>query len=776
MNLKKYSLIFAIAAISVLLSGCVSVPGPSAPAISFGTLSPVEGQNVSVTVTSHDSYSNLTAELSVDGNSLSLSGVNGTYFATWTAVKGNHVFDATVTDSYGNSVSTTKALNVGVPNPPSFTQISWNPTNPKGGDSVKFSFSATSQVGIKNLNSWIDSTPLTVSNLGNSTYSATWSAVPGLHTVKLTATDSNGNASTTYVKMDVAPYPYPKITDFSWTPQYPTTADKNLIFTLSGYDPNGFIPSISVDGNPLYVTPVSTTSTDSFAALWTIVPGYHEVKVGLTDMNGWNTESVYHIAVTPQSGTMQIVLGSIPQTIDHGATMAISAVVYNYYPPMKKIWLYLDGYLLNTFSSTDTIKYTLSPSDGTHQIVVKAEDGVGMTAEATKTFTVSYDPESYLPKIESSFTPDATVGDTKILSARATATAPDGRITKVTFLDMITSKLIGETSSGSNGIYSVPWTPKEAGRVPILITAVDSNDMVASTVVGVTVAPVTINDGAPIIYPMFNSTIRQSSKVTLAASVVSKSKLAEVKMWVDDLPLTPSKDASGIYSITWIADATGTHVFKTYAEDVYGKAATSDFYFYVYSGNLPELVSKVNPDSVYIGGEVTLSATVVKSTYPINGIDFYVDDSLVGSSYSSPYTMEWKTKTEGAHTFTAEAIDTYGNKGYSSSPFTVYRDTTPPNISLSLPATAATDENVGITINSSDGESGVKSVKIEIFSSADPQPYPDILPIFSQTYDNPVHSFTVDFMPTKAATYTVYGTAEDRAGNSKKVSHTLSVK
>ncbi len=763
-------LIIAVALLSVILSGCLSVPGPSIPAISFSPSNPVAGQSVRVIVQSSDLYSNFDCSLSVDGQPITLYGTNDIFWGNWIAQNGSHTFTATVTDSYNHSAFISKTINVCLPNPPSIYNISISPANSNGGQILTLTFSSTSVIGIQSISALLDSQPLSITQMSN-TYISTFTAIPGNHIIKITSTDTMGTSSSTSVSFQVANYPYPVIKSISWSPQYPTINTPSVIFKITGYDPLGFTSSVYIDNMPVQTT---TISSQTSVATWMVVPGNHTVNVVLTDPAGWYNEKTYHIAVTPQAQNMFIVLGISPQQISQNGTATISAVVYNYYPPMQRIWLYMDNTLVYTVSATDTLKYTFMPPIGIHRMMVIAQDGVGMEASAVSTLNVTYNPSIYPPQINVAFTPQATIGVAKILTLRAIATAPGAVISNVTFEDMISNTQIGNTTVGNNGLYAISWIPDETGNVPILIRVTDSNGIQSATIVNVKVSPNYVNGNSPLIYPIFNSTIEQSSMVTFAASVVSHAQIREIDMWIDGVPITPSKSATGLYWIKWIASATGTHLFKVYAQDIYGGAATADFYFYVYPGALPQMLAYATPVSVYVGGNITLGATVLKSESAINYVNFYVDNVEIGSSYYPPYKITWKAQSAGSHTLTVEAVNIYGQKGYASTYFNIFKDTIPPTLQLSVQSTASTGQTVPITVNASDSISGINYIQIQIYSSSAPQPYPGIVPIILKNFSSP--NFTFDWIPTQVATYTIYAIAYDNADNSTKNSAMLDVK
>ncbi|BBJ27886.1 Ig-like domain-containing protein [Athalassotoga saccharophila] len=758
--------------LSILLAGCMNFSGPEMPSISFSPSNFVAGQTVKITVQSNDLYSNLTCALSIDGQTLQITGTNDTFIATWTAVSGVHTIVATVTDSYNHSSSNSKIIDVSLPYPPKIYNISISPSNPQGGQIMSFTFSSTSQIGLSSEEVSLDSHPLPVIAISPSTFLSTSTITPGNHTISINVSDKIGTTSSTSIYFTASNYPYPQIKNVSWTPQYPSISNSYVTFKVSGYDPIGFTPYITVDDLPLNVAPSSSSST-TYVATWTVVAGYHTVNVILKDSLGWFNEKTYHIAVTPQTNNMVIEAGITPSNIQHGQSATITAVVYNYYPPMKTIRLYIDGGLVYTAYSTDTLTYRFNPSDGFHTVTIVANDNFEMQSTSFN-FNVSYNPKSYPPYLSATFTPYATTGIPKILTVKTYATAPGASIQFVNFYNILNSSSIGSVSSGNNNMYAISWTPDKAGVIPIRIESVDSNNTISSTIVNLNVLPNYINNYGPIIYPYISSLVEQSDFVTFGASVLSQSKIANVEMWIDNIPLTPSKSATGLYTINWIASATGTHLFKVYAQDILGRSSTSNFYFYVYPGTLPEIQAFATPVSIYLGGQITLGSTVIQSSAAINYVNFYVDGNEIGSVSAPPYILRWTPQVQGSHTLMVEAVNAYGKKGYSSAYFNVFKDTTPPNLEISAPSTASTNSTIHISARATDLISGINYLELQIYSSIDPQPYPNLIPIVVKNFKS--NAFEFDWQPTGSATYTIYVMAYDNAGNMTKRTSIITVK
>ncbi len=759
MNLKfKYTLlVIVVVGMVFLLSGCMGVPAPTKPRIVFHPSMPFVGQDVIINVISEDDYSSLSYSLSIDGKILPERSPS---VFEWKATLGLHTFVATVTDTYNHSVSTTSTLTIKSPPPPSVEKITWYPSSPIGGENVEFVLNATSVVGVSDAEMKIDGNALRVFKQGIS-YIATWTAVPGDHALDITLKDANDQKSSTRTVINVGPYPYPKIMSFTWTPQKPSLNDRNVTFKVVGVDPTGFYATIYVDGQEL---PTKLEASNTAIATWTVSAGYHLVKVRLEDSKGWYVERTAYVPIQPLQSDLAVQIGINPIHPKHGDEVTVKAYASDSYAPIQNLILFIDG-VEEMRVATNTLSFTFHPSDGNHEITVKAVDELNAKASSNFFFNVKFNPAMYPPEVRVEFTQTATVGIAKLLSVYATATAPDAHVTKVYYDDLVASHRIGQSTSCSNGIFSMAWVPKEAGYIPIMVTACDSYGSLSSTVVMVKVSPKIVNGSAPLIKPEFSSLIKESSKVELCASVTSRYSLQKVETWVDDVPLTPFRNSNGLYCVSWIAQATGTHTFKVFAEDVYGHQASETFYFYVYPGKLPLSKLELNSTKFYVGQTLTATADVIKASVEIDHVDFYIDGKLVSSSYVPPYVVNVKTKNVGVHTLTAKVVDVYGNIGYSQANYRVVRDETPPVLIVSAPSNVASGEKVTINITTFDRETKVKEMEVDLYSSKAPRPYPDVIPIISKTYSYPSTQTSFTFIAASRTVYEVHITSEDISGN-----------
>jgi hypothetical protein len=117
-------------------------------------------------------------------------------------------------------------------------------------------------------------------------------------------------------------------------------------------------------------------------------------------------------------------------------------------------------------------------------------------------------------------------------------------------------------------------------------------------------------------------------------------------------------------------------------------------------------------------GTVTVSATA-SDNVGVVGVQFQLDGANLGAELAaSPYNFSWNTATatNGAHTLTAIARDAAGNRTTSAaiSVTTNNLDTTPPTVSITAPANAATVAGtITVSANASDNV-GVVGVQFQL--------------------------------------------------------------
>jgi hypothetical protein len=136
------------------------------------------------------------------------------------------------------------------------------------------------------------------------------------------------------------------------------------------------------------------------------------------------------------------------------------------------------------------------------------------------------------------------------------------------------------------------------------------------------------------------------------------------------------------------------------------------------SDTTPPTVSITAPaNATTVSGSVTVSATA-SDNVGVVGVQFLLDGVNLGTEdTTSPYSATWNTTTasNGSHTLTARARDAAGNSVSASVTVTVNNpDTTPPTVSITAPANAATVlGTITVSANASDAN-GVAGVQFQL--------------------------------------------------------------
>jgi hypothetical protein len=118
------------------------------------------------------------------------------------------------------------------------------------------------------------------------------------------------------------------------------------------------------------------------------------------------------------------------------------------------------------------------------------------------------------------------------------------------------------------------------------------------------------------------------------------------------------------------------------------------------------------------GQQVTAVTTVQVSATDnigVSRVELYLDNALLGTDTSAPYSFNWNTdaSSEGAHTLQAKAYDSSNNAGTSAAiTVNVKHDVTPPAVSITSPANGATvNGTVAVQVSATDNV-GVTQVEL----------------------------------------------------------------
>ncbi|MFT5759765.1 MAG: chitinase [Alteromonadaceae bacterium] len=163
--------------------------------------------------------------------------------------------------------------------------------------------------------------------------------------------------------------------------------------------------------------------------------------------------------------------------------------------------------------------------------------------------------------------------------------------------------------------------------------------------------------------------------VNIAVSVTDEDSLvANVQFYINSQKLT--LDDSKPYQFTWLATA-GTHKLNVIATDATGLTGAQEITLLVIGDTIPPVVTITSPtadDNILVGDTIELNASASDSDGSITIVSFYLDDAIIATDTSSPYSVNW-TATKGIHKLKAKAEDSDNATTFSTEmTFTVEED------------------------------------------------------------------------------------------------------
>ncbi|MBK8806282.1 MAG: glycoside hydrolase family 11 protein [Bacteroidales bacterium] len=209
---------------------------------------------------------------------------------------------------------------------------------------------------------------------------------------------------------------------------------------------------------------------------------------------------------------------------------------------------------------------------------------------------------------------------------------------------------------------SVKGIQLEAG-VQIIRVTIGATDYVNLNKMTFTAQSVNVAPVLAITAPAANATITAGDKVTISATATSeKSTISKVEFFVNDALV--GSDAATPYSFDWTAGAAGTYTIKVTATDAVGDKTSATVSVVVSNVVLP-VVTITGPAAgaaYFVGDKVTIAANATSANSTISKIDVSVNDVVVGSDATAPYSFEWTAVAVGTQTIKVTATDANGNK------------------------------------------------------------------------------------------------------------------
>ena len=483
--------------------------------------------------------------------------------------------------------------------------------------------------------------------------------------------------------------------------------------------------------------------------------GPHTFVSKAYDVNGnvgTSTPAVFDADNTPPAASVTAPSNGAVVT---GSALTISANATDS-SGIQKIDFYADGTLVGTDTSAPfTANWnTVNVPDGQHSLYVVATDTPGNSATSA---AVSVTVDHLGPTVAITNPVNGAV-ITGIVNL-AVNVFDGGGVQKVQYY-RDSSVLLGTSSSAP---YSFGWDTTAVTQGSHTLFAV-ATDLAGNTATSATIS-VTIDRSAPTISmtaPSNNATVTGTA-VTISATASDNTGVSKVDFYRDSNVLLGT-DTTSPYGISWNTTSvtSGAHPLTAVVTDLAGNTKTSSI-VNVSVDNAPPSVSLSAPaNNAYVTGTFAVSAAATDNV-AITKVEFYLDNVLLTTDTSSPYTFNWNstTVTQGAHIWQAIAQDGAGFRTTSATT-AITVDNTAPTVAITSPANgAAILPNAIVNIDASASDNfGV--VKVEFYVGTTLK-----CTITSAPYT------CVWQVPNQRANFTLKATAYDVAG--KTATHTISV-
>lgn len=351
--------------------------------------------------------------------------------------------------------------------------------------------------------------------------------------------------------------------------------------------------------------------------------------------------------------------------------------------------------------------------------------------------------------------PSATYGGNGEVSVEAGAAAGGNPLTGDNFVATITFKTL--TSSGTANLSFGNGTQLlESTNFTNLLSA---SDMYGASFTVDTTAP-----SVSVTSPANNASIARGTTATITVSASDNSSVNAVDVLIDGVVRTTLTSAPYNYSWNTSSLSLGAHSIQAVARDPYGNTGNSQVVNVQVVDKTAPAISLTSPaNGATVVGPVSISATASDDSggTGMSRVEFYVNDGLVGTDTTSPYSFSWNSTSvvDGSYSIYAKAYDKASPANTkTSNTVTINVDNTddePPTSPGNFRSTGSTLSSVSLAWNASTDNEGVTGYRVSRNGSV-------IATINALTY--------VDTNLSEGTTYNYTVSAIDAAGNSSNPS------
>lgn len=492
-------------------------------------------------------------------------------------------------------------------------------------------------------------------------------------------------------------------------------SDINL--SASAADSNGTVTKVEFYRGGTTLIGAATSSPYTFT--WNnVATGSYSLTAKATDNAGAvTTSAAVNITVAGAAPTVSITSPANGATFSAPASIAITANAADSDGSVANVEFFQGTISLGTVNAAP---YTLNWSNvapGSYSLTARATDNSGLSAMSAAV-SVTVDTPNAAPLVVMTLPvtcSTAVAGSALTLAADALDT--DGSVASVSFYQG--STLIGTAMSAP---YSIAWSNPSAGTWSLTAAVTDNRGITTvSQPISVSVVPPNVPPTVSMTSPSSGASFGIGSNVLLAATAGdADGTVTKVEFYVGSTRVGTA--TASPYTANWVPSASGSYALTARATDSSGATTTSEpVSVSVLANALPtvSMTSPTNGASYRAGTSVTLSATASDSDGAVARVDFYANQTFVGSAPASPYSVAWSAGPAGSYTLTAVAMDNLGGTKTSAPVSISITPNSAPSVSLTSPAAGATfyaGASVQLAASAMDSDGVI--TKIEFFRGA----------------------------------------------------------
>jgi hypothetical protein len=450
----------------------------------------------------------------------------------------------------------------------------------------------------------------------------------------------NGEKTIASLKYETNELPIVNITSPADNATFLTGAIATI--TASASDIDGTVTQVEffVDG-----TSIGIDNNAPYENAYTTTTGAHVLTAVVKDNKGDSTISEAVNIVVSDNNAPSISIDVSPTAIT-GDMVVINATANDSDGSIASVEFFVNNV---SIGKDNSLPYSINWNSvaGTHKITAIATDNKGLTTTSKEAIITVKD--NIAPIVTVSNPATAITGDQ--ITINATASDIDGTISKVEFF--VDNISVGYDATSP---YAISYKTTE-GKHKIKAIATDNLGLKGTSNED---SILVVNNQFPIVTISTPKNAITDDEVTFTSNAEDKDgTITQVEFFVDNVSI--GYDVTAPYAIKWIAK-TGEHKVKAIATDNRGfKGSSADSTIKVVDNSAPTLELIVD-SIVIVDTQLTITATASDTDGSIQKVEFYIDNILISTKTSAPYTCTWNT-IAGNHVVKAVATD---NRGLTS--------------------------------------------------------------------------------------------------------------